>query len=853
MAKSCVLVCFLIVLVHSEAFADGGIDLPKSASACVKWASDECLKEMSKLGLTLPESAVTVRIKPGDELPAESFSLKVSQQHVDIVGGDDVGAMYGIFELTEQLRNSGCGNWSAAVKKVKSTTQRPSIPYRADNAFVKMRPYPFSRVEMWKSYIDMLAKNRFNYIDIHGIYDVNTTRFLNLFAYIVPVEGFERIAGVDPKKQARAFADFKEIADHAGKRGVRLSFMNYKLSWSRFRDAGEDRAKATEDMAGYTALALAKLLKASPSVCQFGFRIGESGTGPEFLKKSFLKGYKLSGRDDVRLYVRTWATRSKHILDLQKAFNENSSGRHMMDLEIKYNGEQLGLPYHAVQMSVARTKALKARHKSAQFMSWQLPSYSYEDYIKNDREYGIIWQIRSNGTHRFWPWAYVDNIRRVMKSVHFGNARGFTLEPHTAYFPEDASRYFKSEKDKKLWKYIWQRHWMWYYCWGRIAYSVNLPESTVIAEYSRHYGAAGPRVYKAMQACGPILPLVLGYRYQGPDHRQYSPETQVALYWDLHSGGRPKGPGVRTILNMARHIPMDDSSFISIDDFIDNKIEGRADGRVGPFQVCALLDKYAEDGLKSIAAVPPLSGRAADTWHLLKADLLGSVHLARYYSARLKASAYLYYALRTGSAEDYRKARSLMKLSREEWRKLSESVDPVYAPLLNKLVHQDHFKWADELKFLEKIDAEQAPEKWPELGDEEVMALLSLKTGPVADAPPLKLTRNEIRIPFDVKVSNLKHKIADKSFAVSCGVGSPYAVKEVLLWVRDMPSTASWKTYPMKSDGAGNYEVSGIPSYIHGNLYKVEVRLKDGGGIQYPNPIRRTPWVVITESELKRK
>jgi hypothetical protein len=601
-------------------------------------------------------------------------------------------------------------------------------------------------------------------------------------------------------------------------------------------------------MARHTALALAKLLKENPSVCQFGFRIGESGTGSDFLKNSFLKGYKLSGRNDVRLYVRTWITNRKQILDVQKTFSESVSRHNMMDVEIKYNGEQLGLPYHAVQMGGAHRGALRSRHKSAQFWCWQMPSYSYEDYIRNDREYGIIWQIRSNGTHRFWSWAYVANIRRIMESVHFGDARGFTLEPHTAYYPEDASRYFDSEKDKKLWKYIWQRHWMWYYSWGRIAYDIDFPESKIITEYSHHFGAAGAQVYKAMQACGPIIPLILGYRYQGPDHRMYSPETQVALY----CGGKPKGPGVRTILNMARHVPMDDSSFIAIDEFIDNKIAGKVDGRVGPFQVCTLLDQYAEESLKAIAAVPPLSGRSAETWRILKAELLGSVHLSRYYSARLKASAYLYYALRTGSAEDYRKARALLKLSREEWHKLSESVDPVYAPLLNKLVRQVDFQWADELKILEKIDAKQAPEKWPELGDEEVMTLLKLKREPVADAPQLKLTRNEIQIPFDVKVSDLKHKIADKSFAVSCRVDSPYPVKEVLLWVRNMPSTELWKTYPMKSDGAGNYEVSGIPSYIHGNLYKVEVRLKDGG-IQYPNPIRQTPWVVITETELEQK
>src|SRR5207302_4897009 len=107
--------------------------------------------------------------------------------------------------------------------------------------------------------------------------------------------------------------------------------------------------------------------------------------------------------------------------------------------------------------------------------------------------------------------------------------RGFSLEPQIAYFPYDAASYYAKDEDKKVYKYIWEKYWMWYLAWGRLSYNPELPEETLIAAYEKRFGPAGKDIYKAMQDSGWIVPLIMAYRDQGPDHRDFSPETETGL------------------------------------------------------------------------------------------------------------------------------------------------------------------------------------------------------------------------------------------------------------------------------------------------------------------------------------
>jgi hypothetical protein len=640
---------------------------------------------------------------------------------------------------------------------------------------------------MWNDYIDMLARDRFNVLDLHGGYSLKSTGFPNLYPLLVHVPEYPNVGNT--ADQAKNLAAFKAIVEHARERGVYVAFMNYSASVN---------GVPKEKLADYTAKAVAELLKQVPNLYMLGFRVGETGQPASFFQDAYLKGVAESG-SNIRLYTRSWLTTRDQLEAIGKARNG------AFDIEIKYNGEQLGLPYQALHGGFG--------------------SYSYEDYLNVPASYRIIWQVRADGTHRFWDWEDTNFIRRTVRTFALGNARGFTLEPEIAYFTPYAAAYYKQPADQAVYHYIWQRHWAWYLAWGRLSYNPELPEQTLVAGYGRRYGNAGDRVYRAVQASGTIVPLALSYRFQGPDQRNFSPETETGTGYNKKAGPFSFADA-----------PMDNREFVGIRSFVDEKLAGVPDGRIGPAEVAGIFARAAQNTREAVAAVGNLSGRAGDEWRLEKVDLLSASYLADYYSARILGSLHLDYARHTGSQTDYEAAVALMAVSRAAWKQLANTADAVYAPLDNRLRGQVDFQWANELPRLEKLDA-TLPAVWA-------------KRGADPTAVPLRLTPADLGQDTGIRVTALGHDlIANGQVRILCQATAPAGIRVVKLWYMPMPSENKWTSRPMAAGDAGQWERT-VPITAEGLIYCVEVQDQKGQASYFPNVLQQTPYQAITPAEV---
>ncbi|MDQ2732885.1 MAG: hypothetical protein M3Y56_14595, partial [Armatimonadota bacterium] len=505
----------------------------------------------------------------------------------------------------------------------------------------------------------------------------------------------------------------------------------------------------------------------------------------------------------LRLYTRSWLT-SK---DQLQAIGEARQGR--FDIEIKYNGEQLGLPYQALQGGYG--------------------SYSYEDYLDLPAPYRIIWQVRANGTHRFWVWADTEFIRRTVQTFRMGNARGFTLEPPIAYFTPRAAAYYKKPEDAGVYQYVWQKDWMWYLTWGRLAYNPDLPVETLQAAYREHYGPSGPAIYAAMQASGPIVPLALAYRFQGPDHRDHSPETETGAL----SYRKSKGTGSLTPLTFGENTPMDHRSYVGIDEFVRRRIDGKADGRIGPDVVAADFAEDADNTRATVNRVEEPTGRAGEEWRLLKVDLLSASHLADYYADRIWGVMRLDYALRTGTEEEYDKAVDDLARSRQDWKTLADTADSVYAPLLNKLRGQVDYQWSSQLEPLETLD-KTVPDLWA-------------ARKPQAPAGPLTFPP----LYHGAGVMDIHDKLPRAGAVTITGqVSRPRTTKALVVWSKPLPSEAKWTSQIVPFADDGRWSVD-LPITPQGLLYSVEVQDMDGSAMNFPDVRTGTPYIAITPAEMQ--
>ena len=789
--------------VHRE------IKLPADAAECIKWAAEDlqtALRDAKGTNNLPMYIGISISVQAVEKLPAEAFRLTTKDNAVEITGTDAVGAMYGIFELVEQLRNG----------KVESTTQQPFLEFRADNPFALWEPFLLNDVVMWKAYIDMLARSRFNVLDIHGGYDLSTTDFPNLYPRLVTVADYPDVG--NKADQARNLADFKAILAHGKNRGVKVILMNYH--------AGAEGVPK-EKLADYTAKAVATLLKECRDLKMLGFRIGESGQKTDFFEKAYLKGAADSGRSDIQLYTRSWGTTREALEKIGKALGGK------FDIEIKYNGEHLGLPYHCLTQQNSATGA----------------NYSYEGYVEgHGHPYDIIWQVRANGTHRFWAWGQSSLVRRAAGSFTFDNARGFTLEPHIAYFNPYAEIYYKTAEDQQVYKFIWQKHWMWYFLWGRLSYNPNLAEENLVAEFQRHFGASSGRaIYEALQSSGWIVPLVFAYRYQGEDHRMYAPERETGCFIPGHADWKnaqePLDVRAKEIgnkldaLSFAKHEPIDTRTFISIGDFVSKKLEGSSDVRIGPAYVAHTLSDAAERTRNAVAKVTGLSGGAADEWRLLKTDILCASYLGDFYANRILGTTHLLYACKSGSQTDYEKALQYLGKSRQVWKKLAETADAVYKPLNDSLRKEPKYQWSIQIPLLEKLDATAA-------------TLWNNRSSSTTTAKPLGFTATEQGGDIGIEATELRHTIHNNKVTITCRVKADAGVRSAVLFHKKISMSYGWQSAPMtvKEETASIT----VPIDESGLLYYVQITdTKDLTG-NFPNVFKSNPYRIISPFEVKQ-
>jgi hypothetical protein len=508
---------------------------------------------------------------------------------IHAAGFDTVGTMYAALEIADMVRMSK-GSLADAITEKQAS---PYLEIRAVNQFIFSQALEdpnswYFNEEFWQDYFAMLARTRHNVVDFHAAYHLETTFFPNIYPYFITVPGFEdagasreqaRAGGVSPEQAKTNLAMFNRIIRIAGNHGIKVAMMNYNAQTWCGKDARKIRG---DELVKYIKEACKRFVTACPELWMYGFRIGESGEREDFFTRSYVAGLKESNTT-INLYTRSWLATKEKITPIAEGFKGE------FYIEPKYNGEQLGLPYHAI--------TAPARWNS---------TYSYEAYTDWPRNYKILYQIRANGTHRIFHWGQYDFVKRCAATCNFGEGVGFTLEPITAYYRIANVYHEADETPRTYYKWATERDWMWYELWGRLGYDPTIPESFFKHLFEERFGDKwGTKLYEATQYSGGILPLVYSYHCMGPDHRHMAPEMEIGnnRNWGF-SGGYKQRRNAGNLDDFISVNPLDPSAMVSIPEYVDLVLSAKPDGRLTPLQTADILDALAKSSQQALA---PLS------------------------------------------------------------------------------------------------------------------------------------------------------------------------------------------------------------------------------------------------------
>lgn len=625
------------------------------------------------------------------EMPAapespESYATFVSR-HTDTrfaiaMGHDDVGAMYAAYELADQVRRTPKG--AAVISYLSSMQREPFLEIRAVNPFFHVEALDdpdswYYDEEFWTGYLDLLSRSRYNLLDFHAMYGIESTWFPNVYLYLMKSEKYPEV-GIPADKAARNFEMFKKIIQMAKDRGIRVSLMSYHASW-RARAGGKDqpRKPTEEELVEYTREMVAKIIKECPDLWMIGFRIGESGMREDFYAKSYMAGIEDGGRD-IYMFTRSWGASPFEVNKIASLYPDKTF------VEIKYNGEQLGLPYQAITNSLDTNAG-----------------YSWESYTSRPRDYKVLWQIRANGTHRLIRWGDPDFAARAVRASTFQDSAGFSMEPFTAYYPMTD---FIFRKDGKItYKWDHNRNWFWYVMWGRTAYDPDMPESAWIDMFRHRYGAkAGPAAYSATIAASKLIPLIYSYRCMGYDHRDYAPEYEYG--GTIEDFIREPEHDQTLLLEKGEYQkPLDPNVMAPIYEYVDESLslkEGRFyNARMTPLQVADELDYYADETERLMIDALKLHSKDRTDMLAMGAEFLVAVHLARYYADKIRAAVSFSFYRETNSWYDLVDAEKKIKSAHAHWARLAKHGAKYFRPLIDTLrMKTTEFTWKKEAEKL---------------------------------------------------------------------------------------------------------------------------------------------------------
>lgn len=746
----------------------------------------------------------------------ESFAIAPGGADIVVAGRGATGTMYGLLELAVQVQGEA---WPPPAM-----ARSPRVKLRADNLFLhvdkegRVAPW-FHEDRFWTRYLDLLARSRFNALDIHGAYCVETTGFSTLTRLFVP-NGESGKSSKDAEACAENLARLKWIVERAAARGIRVALMNYGGA-GLGRD-GEDNGK--DENAKALARQARRILEEVPGLWMLGSRCKENG---DSAAERFAEAYaeplrKARGENSARwTYTRSWGT-DRDTID---ALAKRCGGR--LRVEVKYNGEHLGLPYPAIQ-------------------GWG-EDYSYQDFLDKPRKFEVVWQVRAAGTHRLFRWADPAFIRAAVRSFALGGAEGFSLESPLAYSSVYLKDRYREPEGVVGANYLFEAWEPWYVSWGRLAFD---PEDR--DENLRLASGLDKFEFEVLAAASRIVPKVYAAYCMGVDHRDAAPELEIGFT----ERGR-KGEA-RSLEELAKIAPLDRARGCSPDEFAQSVAAGQFEARTTP------LESGSEFGRqKQLHAMLRLIIGDSPTVALVSPGLLRSAHEADALaklgeSAAARLNALTYFALYRHTQDEAWLSEALKEIraAKEQWAAYAAKVRLVFLPIDDPLRMGAGFDPEKVLKHFEQIekgiaaaqkkakkqgrDAKREPILWGRIGPRR----------PVFPEPKLESQRRrgtlDVSLALTLADAEMKSETPE-ALGARLESKKPVLPARVVALVKPLNSEAPWKELKLRRASAGGGQTASFSIALdeppNGLLLQFVLYDKEGRGTFWPDTEKGMPYL----------
>ncbi len=609
-----------------------------------------------------------------------------------VSGADDRGLMYALLGVADRI--GWAEDPAKPLSEVRDVEESPDAAERGLSMYTmhKARFEGFFYNEAyWASYLDMLAKNRFNTFSL--LFGYESSGYLApAFPYFLDTEGFPEIkaAGVTPKQQQRNVQALNRLIEMAHDRGLNftLGLWDHIYRGDHYTDGVWDylpvepvngkklpvSGVTKENLSAYSVAALVKFLRLIPNIDTIQFRMhGESGLTRVEMKQYWQDIYAV-----MKEYAPTvrFDARAKGYPDdlIEDALETGLNFR----VATKYWAEQMGMPFHPTH--IQRRNQLDRRH-------------GYADLLRYPQKYKMLWRLWTSGTLRILPWGDPDYVRRFVASTHLYDGEGFEVtEPlatKMASRPHNEKPFHLLAPAYQYYEHEFERYWHFYQLFGRLGYNPDTSAEIWEKEFERRFGKqAAPFVQQGLQRASQILPRIVASSLppdKFPTTRGWAEKQRWGDIWQYAKG-----------------TPSDTQQFLSIGEAADLHLAGGESAKIHPLETADWFARAADDVLKLAGqaeerAAADASGQRNKEFHSTMVDLRILANLARYHSERGR-SAYHWALFKKSndlSALDVSIHHEALAVA--GWEKIVKTAGDVYAENLMFGRESDQRGWPVEL------------------------------------------------------------------------------------------------------------------------------------------------------------
>lgn len=607
-------------------------------------------------------------------------------------GNDVRGLVYALLELADRVQYANEPLTSLNLQN--PVVEQPANVIRSITRLfvsdIEDKPWYYNR-EMWKQYLTMLTANRFNRFNLSmGIgydflQDVTDGYFLFAYPFFLSVPGYNvRVPQLPDAEREKNLEMLKFISEETVARGIQfqLGIWMHGYEWLNSPHPNYTIEGLTPETHGsYCRDAVRQLLQACPAISGITFRIhGESGVkeGSYNFWKTVFDGVASCGRKvEIDLHAKGIS---------QEMIDTAVTTGMPVNVSPKYWAEHLGLPYH--QADIRAFEIPKPDQTVSDLMRLSAGTrsfirYGYGDLFKDDRKHGVLFRIWP-GTQRLLLWGDPEMSAAHSRAFSFCGSVGVELMEPLSFKGRRGSGIANSRcgySDSTLIpRWDWEKYLYSLRVFGRMAYNPNTGPDVWRRYLVKQFGTGAEPVELALANASRILPIVLTVHGVSAANNLYWPEMYTNLSIVDPNNKNPffDTPAPKVFGNVS---PMDPQLFLSINDFVVEKLKGERSGKYTPVEYAQWIEDFANTADKYLAQAETNSkGKQKPEFRRMAVDVAIQVGLGRFFGAKFRSGVLYTIYEQSGdrtalelSLKEYQKARGF-------WEKLANDAKDVYQP-----------------------------------------------------------------------------------------------------------------------------------------------------------------------------